>query len=254
MLSDAHCHLFASEPELLRQGIEGAREGGVELLLAAGESLESSVKTIDIGDSYDCVLPAVGIHPWWAVHIDQSLYNQLRDLASRKGVVAIGETGLDFARDPSTKEIQIQAFEQQVRLAKELGLPLNIHCREAHSEMMEILNREKTAELRGNIHGFSGNEAMLRNWLELGFYISIGRLITRPEGAALEEVVKRIPRDRLLIETDSSPHGLVASGLGPALVQVKSVAEKVAQWTGATVEEIGNTTTANLKRLLRIGD
>ncbi len=254
MLSDAHVHLDGSEPEQLRQAVEGAKQGGVDILVAVGMSLESSAKTVDIGDSYDCVFPAVGIHPWNAVHIDQSLYNQLRDTASRRGVVAIGELGLDFARDPSTKEIQKQAFEQQVSLAKELGLPLNIHCREAHSEMMEILKREKTAGLRGNIHGFHGDEAMLRDWLALGFYISIGRLITRPEGADLKKVVKRIPSDRLLIETDSSPRGLVGAGQGPALVWVKSVAEKVAEWRGVTVEEIGNTTTANLKRLLGIGD
>ena len=118
---------------------------------------------------------------------------------------------------------------------------------------MKILKREKTAGLRGNIHAFHDNEAMLRDWLALGFYISIGWLVTRPEGAALKEVVKRIPSDRLLIETDSSPRGLVSGGQGSALVWVKSVAEKVAEWRGTTVEEIGNTTTANLKRLYGIG-
>ena len=76
MLSDAHVHLDGFKPEQLRQGIEGAKQGGVDILVAVGMSLESSAKTVDIGDSYDCVFPAVGIHPWNAVHIDQSLYNQ----------------------------------------------------------------------------------------------------------------------------------------------------------------------------------
>ena len=253
MFSDSHVHLDGSEPEQLRQGIEGARRGGVEIFIAVGMSLESSVRTVDIGDSYECVFPAVGIHPWNAVHVGEDLYNRLRDVASRKGVVAISEVGLDFARNPETKEIQKQAFEQHVRLAKELGLPLNVHCREAHEEMMEILKKERTAELRGNVHGFSGDEAMLGDWLALGFYISVGRLITRPEGAALEGTVKRIPSDKLLLETDSSPRGLVNAGQEPDLVWVKSVAEKVAEWRGMAAEEIGNTTTANLKRLYGIG-
>jgi len=253
MLSDSHVHLDGSEPEQLKQGIEGARQAGVEILVAVGMSLESSIHTVDIGDSYECVFPAVGIHPWNAVHVDQDLYSQLRNVASRKGVVAISEVGLDFARDPSTKEIQKQAFEQHVKLAKELRLPLNVHCREAHEEMMEIFKREKTAELKGNAHGFSGSEAMLRDWLALGFYISVGRLVTRSEGADLEEMVKRIPSDRLLLETDSSPRGLVNSGQGPALVWVKAVAERVAEWRGVAAEEIGNITTANLKRLYGIG-
>lgn len=118
---------------------------------------------------------------------------------------------------------------------------------------IEILHREKSPELRGNIHGFSGGESMLQDWLALGFYISLGRLVTRPEGVGLGEVVKKIPSDRLLLETDSSPRGLASSGQGPALVWVKAVAERVAEWRGVMLEEIGNTTTANLKRPYRIG-
>ncbi len=254
MLSDAHVHLDGFSPEQLRQGIEGARQDGIDILIAVGMSLESSVITVDIGDSYDGIFPSVGIHPWNAVHIDQSLYQQLRNIASSKGVVGIGEIGLDFARNPSTREIQKQAFEQQVSLAEELGLPLNVHCREAHSEMMEILKRKKTAGLRGNIHGFRDNEAMLQDWLALGFYISIGWPVTRPEGAPPPEMVQKIPSDRLLIETDSSPRGLVDGEEGSSLVWVKSVAEKVAEWRGVTIAEIGSTTTANLKRLFGIGD
>lgn len=251
MLSDSHAHLNGYKPEQLKQVIERAKENGIETIVAVGMNLESSEEAITISNTYDCVLAAVGIHPWQATPIDEGVYQQLKKLASKEGVVAISEVGLDFARDPSTKEVQKQAFEQHVRLAKELGLPLNLHCRGAHSEMIEILMRENASEVGGAIHGFTGDEAMLQDWLDLGFYVSIGRAILGPDASKLEPIVTKIPLDRLLIETDSYGGAAAEPGrIEPA--SVKLVAERVAKSRKTTVEQIGNATSANLKRLLKI--
>ena len=252
MLSDAHMHLDGCPPGELKEFVEEAKIRGVAVMVGASMDLGSSAETIAIGEAYDVVYPAIGIHPWNAILVDEEIYGKLRELASRKGVIALSETGLDFARNPGTIEVQKQAFAQHVQLAKELSLPLIIHCREAHAEMMDILKQYKASETVGAIHGFSGDEAMLRDWLEMNFYISIGRAITRPEMANLQEVVKNIPPDRLLIETDSSPRAR-PDGTRVEPAAVKDVAVKLAELKGVTAEAIGDMTMANLKRLLRIG-
>ncbi len=251
MFADTHTHLDGIEAEQIPQVIEGAKRNDVEIFIAASMNLESSRKTVRIAEDYEGVFAAVGIHPWNAVIIDQALYQSLRELTSSKKVVAISEIGLDFLRDmsgdrnlsdPAIKEIERQAFGEQIRLAREVGLPMIIHCREAYSEMMEILRREKASEIGGAIHGFSGDEVMLRDWLDLGFYISVGvRSITSLDDTpSLKETYQKIPADRLLLETDSDPS------------QVKVVATKLAELRGMTPEEMGELTTDNLKRLLKL--
>lgn len=252
MLSDAHMHLDGCQPDELKAFVEEAKRRNVAAMVGASMDLESATETIAIGDAYDIVYPAVGIHPWNAIAVDDVIYSKLRELASLKGVVALSEVGLDFVRNPATIEVQKQAFTEHVRLAKESGLPMIIHCREAHAEMMDILRQYKASDTGGAIHGFSGDDAMLRDWLELGFYISIGRAITRPEMANLQEVVKKIPPDRLLIETDSSPRAR-PDGTRVQPAAVREVAERLAELKGITAESVGDMTLANLKRLLGIG-
>jgi TatD DNase family protein len=251
MLSDSHMHLDGCPPNELKGFVEEAKRRGVAVMVGAAMDLESAAETIAIGEAYDVAYPAVGIHPWNAIRVDEEVYGKLRELASRKGVVAISEIGLDFIRNPATIEVQKQAFAEHVRLAKESGLPMIIHCREAHAEMMDILKRYRAWETGGAIHGFSGDDTMLRDWLDLGFYISVGRAITRPEMANLQEVVKGIPPDRLLIETDSSPRAR-PDGTRVQPAAVGEVAERLAELKGLTAAEIGDITLANLERLLKI--
>ncbi len=250
MFADSHTHLDFFEAKKLPRIIEEAKRNGVKIFITASVDLESSRKTVHIAETYDGVFPAVGIHPWNAVMIDQTMYRSLYELASKKAV-AISEIGLDFLRDmfrdrelsdPSIKEIQKQAFGEQIRLAREVGLPMIIHCRDAFNEMMEILHREKAAEIGGAIHGFSGDQVMLQDWLDLGFYISVGvRAIASIDDVPnLKETYKKIPLGRLLLETDSDPS------------QVKVVADKLAELRGMTIEEMGKLTTGNLERLLRL--
>lgn len=252
MFSDFHAHLDGYEPGKLKEVLYRARADNVEIILACGITTESSQETINIAQNQPAMVVAVGIHPWNAISPSEEVMKRLGELATQKKVAAIGEVGLDYARSPETKEIQKELFRLQVYLAREKDLPLNVHCKDAHKDIMSILRQMKDSRLRGAAHGFAGDRAALMDWLDLGFFISIGvRSFTRSDTPDFREAVKLIPRDRLLIETDSSVKSL-ASGemVGPA--SAIFAAEKLALLLGTTAQEIGSTATANLKRLLAI--
>ena len=137
--SDSHCHLDGYEPERLATVLDQARSKQVDIIVSMGMDLESSAATIGLAGSHPEVLAAVGIHPWNAVPPTRELCTRLRELAGAEGVVALGEIGLDYARSPETKEAQKELLTYELSLARQLGLPVNIHCREAHEDMMEIL-------------------------------------------------------------------------------------------------------------------
>lgn len=245
MLCDTHTHMDEYTPEKLAEIIQRAKENGVEAIVAVSKNLESSATTLGLAQLHPELLPAVGIHPWNAQPVDEKIYAKLKELASDKTVVALSEIGLDFQRTPETKSVQIQSFREHLRLARELMLPVIVHSREAHSEMMQALRQ--ASGVKGVVHGFSGDEKMLKDWLELGFYISLGIAVTSPEATALQKIVPQIPLDRLLVETDSTAGRTEREGLQPA--RVKLVAQKIAELRGMKMEEVAHATTANFKRL-----
>jgi TatD DNase family protein len=248
VFSDSHCHLDRYQPELLAEVLRQARAKHVDTVVSMGMDLESSEEAIRLAQSSEGVLAAVGIHPWNAVPPTDEICRRLGELARREHVVAIGEIGLDYARNPQTKEIQRELLIYELSLARETGLPINIHCREAHQDMISILRQEVGYNLKGTIHGFSGDIAALQDWLGLGFYVSIGvRGLVTDDIPSLPAAVREIPLDRLLTETDSV--GSVQSA-GPA--DVLLVAEKLASLRETNSEEIANAATANLKRLLKL--
>ena len=173
---------------------------------------------------------------------------RLYELARKEQVVAIGEIGLDYARNPETREVQKELLIYQLSLARETSLPVSVHCREAHQDIMSILRKEVGSDIQGTIHGFVGDSAALKDWLELGFYVSIGiRSFVINEAPALLAAVREIPLDRLLTETDAAGGRDVA---GPG--DVLSVVEKLASLRGVDAEDIAGGATANLKRLFRL--
>lgn len=244
--SDSHCHLDRYQPEQLAELLEQTRAKHVDIMVSMGMTLESSVETIRLAQSHHEVLAGVGIHPWNAIPPDEEVRRQFEQLARQEHVVAIGEIGLDYARNPQTKDIQRELLIYELSLAREAGLAVSIHCRDAHQDMMDILRREIGPGLKGIIHGFTGDSAELKDWLELGFYVSIGRRVTATDGiSSLEEAVGELPLDRLLTETD-------AAGQLPGPADVVSVVAKLASLKETADEEIADTATANLRRLLKI--
>lgn len=261
MFVDAHAHLDFPEFDADRPAvIQRARAAGVAAILNVGADLPSSRQAVALADQYDLVYAAVGMHPHDAKKLDGATLAEFRDLARHPKVVAVGEIGLDFYRNLSPPEVQRRAFHAQLAWAAQLGKPVIIHDREAHREVLAMLTDwaaglqdSPLAGRLGVLHTFSGDQAMAERAVELGFYISISGPVTYPNARRLAEIVKALPLDRLLIETDCpflTPHPYRGRRNEPAYVRL--VAERVAELRGMSVEELAQATMASARRLLGI--
>lgn len=250
---DSHAHLELEDFDSDRdEVIARAREAGVEAIVTIGIDLDDCLRAVEIAGSYDAVYAAVGIHPHEVKTIDRQTYDRMRELAARPKVVAYGEIGLDFFRNLSPRNVQIRRFGEQLELAKDLNLPVIIHDREAHRETMELLAGWK-GERRGVIHCFSGDYAMARKCLDLGFYISIPGTVTFPRADTLRDVVRRVPAEFLLVETDApfltpEPH----RGKRNESAYVKYTAMRVAELKEMTFEDVAAITARNACEIFSI--
>jgi TatD DNase family protein len=254
-LTDTHCHLdfdqFAGEEAAV---LERAKQAGVQRVINVGTTLEASRKSVQLAEQFDNVWATVGVHPHDADKVTASVTDQLYELAQNPKVVAIGEVGFDFHYDdgPNEKE-QERALLHQAAIAGDLDLPLIIHSRDAESTTIRYLQqmiKNWKRRLPGVIHCFTGTSAFAEVVLELGFFISFTAPITYPKNDELREVVKKVPMDRLMVETDApflAPQDKRGERNEPAYV-VKT-AEKVAELKGLTVEEVAIQTTDNAERL-----
>jgi len=248
MYSDSHTHLASWPAEQVPGLIKQAVKEGLTVIQTWGENLDSSAVGINLAEKNKAVYAGFGIHPWNAIQPTEDIRKRFEELAGKKRVVAIGEVGLDYVKNPNNRDVQQAVLKYQAEFARRKGLPVDVHTREAHEDMMAILRPQVKAGLKGISHGFTGNVAHLKDWLNLDFYISIGvRGFVTSELPYMVEVVKQIPADRILAETDN---GFTAEH--PGLTGVIAVVEKMAKVRGSTPDEIGALTTANLKRILRI--
>jgi TatD DNase family protein len=208
---------------------------------------------VSIAHRHTGVYAVVGLHPHDAGRLSDTLLARLEALSRCDKVVAIGETGLDFHRDRAPRDSQRAAFREQIRLARRRGLPVVVHDRDAHDEVLSILAEENAAEVGGIIHCFSGDLAMARAALAMNFLVSIPGAITYKGSETQVEAVRALPLDRLLIETDCPflapvPH----RGKPNEPSYAPLVAAKIAAIKGVTVEDVARTTTSNALRLFRI--
>ena len=250
VLVDTHCHLDDRQFDADRDAvIERAYKSGVEQIIAVGYDLVSSRRSVALAQSRPGVFAAVGIHPHDAAKAPQDYLETLRELAKDRGVVAVGEIGLDFYRDLSPRTVQRKVFIEQLRLARELNLPVVIHCRDATADVYEILVREAVG-LSGVMHCFSGNWENAKRFLGLGFYISIAGPVTFNKNSVLTEVVRNVPLGRLLLETDApylAPVPYRGKRNEPAYLVW--IAQRVAEIRGTTLEEVAAATFSNALRL-----
>lgn len=254
MLIDSHCHLsdnkfVADYADVLSR----AQQNGVGSVINISSNLANSREVQAAAEACDWMWATVGVHPHEASSWNDETLDALRQLARHPKVVAIGETGLDFHYDFSPREQQEHTFRQSIRLARELKLPLVIHDREADEMLLNVLREENASEVGGVVHCFTSDIETARAVLDLGFYIGFTGIITFPKSAELCEVVKFVPMEGTLIETDA-PYCAPVPHRGkrnePAFV--KFVAEKVAEVKGMSIEEVARVTTENAKRLFRL--
>lgn len=247
MLVDSHAHLddpaFAGD---LPSVLERAREAGVERIVTIGTGLDSSRRAQEIAERRPEVYFSPGIHPHEADNPGD--VDALRGLAAHPRAVAVGETGLDYAKNYSSVPNQKSLFVKHLEIALEADKPVSIHCREAHADAIAILRAH--APLRGVIHCFSGSWSDAEAYLSLNFYLSIAGPVTYPSAKDLREVVRMIPLDRLMIETDCPllpPQKFRGKRNEPSYVRY--AAAEIANVQGVTMEELAAATSRNARNL-----
>ena len=254
-LIDSHAHLdgekFADDRAAV---VERALASGVVKIITMGDSLESSARSVALTEEFESVYAAVGIHPEEAQPMTAATDDQLAAWTAQEKVVAIGEIGLDYywEKDEEKRALQRAIFVRQLDLARQLRLPVCIHDREAHGDMMKILKTEGRG-LRGVLHCYSGSWEMAAELLKGDWYFGIDGPLTYKNAAKLPEIVQRLPAERILVETDSpylSPMPFRGKRNEPA--HVLYVAKKAAELRGESLEAFARATRENTRELYGI--
>lgn len=253
MFVDSHCHLdrLDKTPEELQQVVKFARDRGVQHFLCVCVSVKEFAEMTEKVGHFEDVSVSCGVHP---LHQEDACdYDTLLSVASDPKVVAIGETGLDYFYSADTKAVQITSFIDHIKVANQLNKPLIIHTRDARQDTIDLLKQYKNDQTNGVLHCFTESLEMAEQAIELGFYISISGIVTFHSAKELQDVVRAIPLERLLIETDSPwlapvPYRGKANQPG----YVIEVAEFIAKLKGVSVEELARITTDNFYRLFPI--
>jgi TatD DNase family protein len=258
MFIDTHAHLNLSEfADDLDETLERAVNAGIEYIIVPATNLQTSLDVIELVQKHEMLYGAVGIHPTELMGFHEKQLYEIEQLASSDKILAIGEIGLDYYWKPYNKELEHYVLKAQLQIAKEHKLPVIIHNRESSEDLMNIIEEECIrGDLKGQFHSFSGEVAMAKRCVELGFHISFtGNLTYKPNEKTLTayEIVKQTPIERLLLETDSPylspvPH----RGKRNEPAYVKHTAEKIAELKNIQVEKIGRITTQNAKNLFGI--
>jgi TatD DNase family protein len=252
---DSHCHLDNPQFDPDRDAvIDRALAAGVErrVVIGTGEGPPDLEAGIRLADKHDAIYATVGVHPHDASKATSESYARLKELLQHPKVVALGEIGLDYHYDHSPREVQREAFLEQMRIAGEASKPIVIHTREAWEDTIALLETYwRPHGLGGIMHCFSGNADQAALCVDLGFHLSFGGILTFPKSADIQEAARRAPADRLLIETDAPylapvPH----RGKRNEPAYVAETARKLAQLRGVSPEEIAQTTTENFRKLL----
>jgi len=256
MFIDTHAHLFYNNFNgELDQILERAIKANVKYIVCPGTDVKTSKQSVEIADKYQSVYAAVGVHPHDTKDFTGKEIEQLKKLATHKKVVAIGEIGLDYYYDFSPKKQQIKAFKAQLDLAAELDLPVVIHNREANKDTMNILREYKSKNIKGQLHCYAGTIEDAEELIDMGFLISFTGNITFKKLEELREILKTIPVENLMLETDCpfmTPVPFRGKRNEPSYIPY--IAEKIAEVHNVSVEEVKELTTFNAINLFGIGN
>jgi TatD DNase family protein len=254
MLVDTHCHLDFDDFTNDRKDILArAKLAGVQQIVTIGIDLPSSRRAIALAEDNEEIYATVGIHPHNAKVLSPEDIQDLLSLGSKSQVVAYGEIGLDFFRNYQPQSVQITCMEAQLNIARQLGLPVVIHDREAHQEVFQILHENKVWEIGGAMHCFSGNWSFARKCLDLGLYLSVAGPVTFAKSKTLQDVAKSCPLERLLLESDApflAPVPKRGKRNQPAFLVY--TAEKIASLRKLPLEDVARQTSLNARRLFRL--
>lgn len=232
--------------------LEELKNNNIIGVLNCGSSFKGAVDSLNLAKNNDFFYAAVGIHPEYADTVDEDMLNEIKNMTSYPKVKAIGEIGLDYYyEDNPSKEVQKEAFIKQMKLAKELNLPVVIHDRDAHKDILDII--KMFPEVYGVIHCFSGSVEFARECLKLGYYIGFTGVVTFKNARKTLEVAKEVPIDKILVETDCpymapEPH----RGKRNRSEYIEQIIKKIAKIKEISEEELNNQVILNTKHLLNI--
>lgn len=254
MLFETHAHLNAKEfDEDRAEVIARARENGVDTIVNIGFNAETIPTCMELADNYDFIYAVVGWHPQDAKDMTDEHLEWIAELSRHPKVVGLGEMGLDYYWDTSPRDVQAEVFRKQIRLARKLDMPIIIHNRDAHQDVISILKEEKAADVGGIMHCFSGSWETAKLALDMNFYISFGGPLTFKNAKQPKEVATKVPLDRLLIETDCpylTPHPF--RGKRNESGYVRYVCEEMSNLHGLSYEEMAKITSENARKLFRL--
>lgn len=256
LIFDTHAHYdddkFSEDRDTL---LEEIHKNGVSYIVNASASLESLDTSLELSRKFDFIYAALGIHPEFADKMDEGILDRIRVLSENKKVVAIGEIGLDYYYDNSSRDLQRYWFERQIELAKELCLPIIIHDRDAHEDTINIIRKTDAQKVGGIFHCFSGSAQMALDMIKLNFYIAIGGTVTFKNARKTVEVVNAVPLDKLVVETDCpylapDPYRGKRNHSGYLTHTIK----KIAEIKGISEAEVTEATLANAKKIFNLSD
>jgi TatD DNase family protein len=242
---DSHCHLFLLEEEPDKV-VEAARAAGVDTLICAGIDPATSLRSVELARSLPGVFAAAGMHPHTASEFDAVAQAQVEKLLGESCVVAVGECGLDFYRMRSPREDQERVFRLQVALSRESGTPLVVHVRDAWPDILRLLDEGSAQQVV--LHCFGGDVDIARECVARGYFLSFAANVTYPKNQHLRDVAATVPRDRILVETDSpflAPQKLRGTDNHPA--NVLTVVEEIARVRGEAFDSVLRATSANAR-------
>ena len=253
MIFDTHAHYdddaFDEDREPLLAQLKAA---GIERVVNVGASIHSSHTTLELIEKHDFLYGAIGVHPSETEELNEEWMNWLEEKSHEKKVVAIGEIGLDYHWEEPARDVQKYWFVRQLDLARKVGLPVNIHSRDASEDTFLII-KEHASDLTGIIHCFSGSKEMAAEYVKLGYYIGVGGVVTFKNGKKLKSVVEAIPLTSIVLETDC-PYLAPEPNRGKRneSAYIQYVAEEIARLKGISVEEVLTQTEINAKQVYQL--
>ena len=260
MIFDTHAHYDDEKFDEDRESLLASmKKNGIEYIVNVGASFEGVRQSLILSKKYDFMYGAAGVHPNEVMELEEKpeLYDELESIAREEKIVAIGEIGLDYYWDEPERSIQKKHFEGQMELARKLNMPVAIHSRDAAADTLDMMKALKAEEIGGIIHCFSYAKEMAREYLNMGYYLGIGGVVTFKNSKVIKEVVEYAPLDRIVLETDSpylSPEPF--RGKRNSSLNLPYVVEKIAEIKNITpqeVEEITFENAFNAYRILRKG-
>lgn len=250
MIFDTHAHYDDKQFDTDRDELLSSLPGlGVGTIVNVGASLEGCKRVIELAKKYSYIYAAVGVHPDEVGELNDETFVMLEDWCHEEKVVAVGEIGLDYYWDEEPRAVQKDWFIKQLKLARKVNLPVNIHSRDAAEDTFQIM-KEHAQGLQGIIHCYSGSKEMAAEYVKLGFHIGVGGVVTFKNGRKLKQVVEEIPLEAIVLETDCpylAPEPYRGKRNNSAYI--KYVAEEIARLKGTTFDEVIKQTELNAKKV-----